>query len=327
MDIIKRIRSRAAQLDGHLLLPESGDPRVLEAARFLSEERLCRKVTLVGKEDEIRNRAESNDIELPEEIESIDFENWHDRRQLIEYLYNRRKHKGLTKEGAEELLSHPLFFAACLTGRGYADGCVGGSLATTRDVVRAALQCIGTREGTSIISSIFLMAMPDGRVFTYGDCGVVPYPDKYELADIALESAKTHSLLTGEKPMVAMLSFSTKGSAEHEKQALVLEALEIARKKSPGLLIDGELQFDAAYMPEVAKRKAPGSEVAGRANVYIFPNLDAGNIGYKITERVGGASATGPILQGLRKPMMDLSRGCDWEDIVNAGCVALLMGE
>ena len=169
------------------------------------------------------------------------------------------------------------------------------------------------------------MALTDGRVLTYADCGVVPYPDGEQLADIAVESARTHQLLTEQEPRVAMLSFSTKGSAEHPKTKLVVEALQIAQKKHPKLDIDGEFQFDAAFVPDVARRKAPNSEVAGKANVFIFPNLDAGNIAYKITERLAGATATGPILQGLAHPMMDLSRGCSWSDIVNASCVALLM--
>jgi phosphate acetyltransferase len=171
------------------------------------------------------------------------------------------------------------------------------------------------------------MALKGGQVLTYADCGVVPYPDEAQLADIAIESARTHQLLTQEKPVVAMLSFSTKGSAKHERTELVTNALEMACKKAPDLQIDGEFQFDAAFVPEVAKRKAPESTVAGNANVFIFPNLDAGNIAYKITERLAGATATGPILQGLSKPMMDLSRGCRWQDIVNAACVAILMSE
>jgi phosphate acetyltransferase len=209
-----------------------------------------------------------------------------------------------------------------MVGEGDADGCVTGAATTTADVLRAALYCIGLAPGTSTLSSAFLMEFPEGRVFTYGDCAVVPYPDAKQLAEIALSSAKTHHQLTGETPRVALLSFSTKGSATHERVDLVREALAIAKERDPQLMIDGELQFDAALLPAIGQRKAPGSDVAGQANVFIFPNLDAGNIGYKMTERLAGATATGPIIQGLAKPMHDLSRGASWEDIVNTVAVS-----
>jgi phosphate acetyltransferase len=242
-------------------------------------------------------------------------------------LWKKRKHKLDDREEAQQLLQNPLYYAASMVDAGLADCCVAGSIATTADVIRAAIHVLGLKSGTSTVSSTFLMAMPDGNVYTYADCGVVPYPDKEQLADIALESARTHRLLTCQEPRVAMLSFSTKGSAVHPRSQLVQEALKIAKRINPELIIDGELQFDAAIIPDIAKRKAPESPLAGNANVFIFPNLDAGNIAYKITERLAGATATGPILQGLAKPMMDLSRGCNWNDIVNAACVAILMGE
>jgi phosphate acetyltransferase len=238
-----------------------------------------------------------------------------------------RKHKGITRKEAREKLEDSLYLGAILVATGRADGCVAGSIATTGDVIRAAIHCIGIREGIKTISSTFLMALQNQPPLTYADCGVVPYPDAEQLADIAIESARTHKLLTQKKPKVAMLSFSTKGSAKHERTDLVVEATKIVKHKKPELQVDGELQFDAAFVPEVALRKAPDSPIKGEANVFIFPNLDAGNIAYKITERLAGAAATGPILQGLAKPMMDLSRGCDWQDIVNAACVAIMMGE
>jgi len=326
MEIIDKIRSRAKSMKAHIVLPESDDLRVLRAASFLIEENICR-VTLIGDTENIIGTASEHDLSLPENLNIINSEKAEKNEELIELLFQRRKHKGTDRKEAFNLLGNPLYMGAALVASGRADGCVAGSVATTGDVIRAAIHTIGLRKETSIVSSVFLMAMPGGDVFTYGDCGVVPYPDTEQLADIAVESSRTHRLLTQSNPVTAMLSFSTKGSARHDKTDLVTDALVRARQKSPGLTIDGELQFDAAFVPEVAERKAPESEVAGKANVYIFPNLDAGNIAYKITERLAGATATGPILQGLDKPMMDLSRGCSWQDIVNAACVAVLMGE
>lgn len=326
MDVMKRIRERASEKKKHIIFPESSDPRVLRAAAFLSNKGIC-SASLVGDPQQIRQIAGQHDLELPENVVVHNKSASEYREELIDHIHERRKHKGINRKEAEVLLDDPLIFAGAMVTKGRADGCVAGSVATTGEVIKAAIYTIGLKADTSIVSSIFLMAMPDGRVFTYGDCGVVPYPDAEQLADIAVESSRTHKLLTEQEPVTALLSFSTKGSAEHEKTALVTDALARARQKEPGLTIDGELQFDAAFVPEVARRKAPDSPVAGKANVFVFPNLDAGNIAYKITERLAGATATGPILQGLAKPMMDLSRGCSWQDIVNAACVAVLMGE
>jgi phosphate acetyltransferase len=324
-DIIKEIRNRATKLGKTVVLPETDDPRVLKAASFLDDQKIC-SVILIGKEDRITKLANKERISLPNSVDIMFPETSSFADELANNLYERRKHKGISTAEADEALRNPLYFGAGLVATGKADGCVAGSVATTGEVIRAAIHSIGLRETTDIVSSTFLMALKEGRVLTYADCGVVPYPDAHQLADIAIESARTHELLTQEEPVVAMLSFSTKGSAKHERTELVTEALEIAHKKAPELQIDGEFQFDAAFVPEVAERKAPESNVAGKANVFIFPNLDAGNIGYKITERLAGATATGPILQGLAQPMMDLSRGCSWQDIVNAACVAILIG-
>lgn len=324
-DIIDHIRKRASQKDRTVVFPEAGDPRVLRAASFLADQNIC-SVLLVGSNAELHNRAREHEISLPDPVRYVTFEEYPLRDELIAHLYQRRQKKGMSRaEAKEQLRQNPLYFGAGLVALGEADGCVAGSVATTGQVIRAAIHSIGLRAHTEIVSSTFLMALKEGSVLTYADCGVVPYPDKKQLADIAIESARTHELLTQQEPVVAMLSFSTKGSARHERTELVTDALELARRKAPDLQIDGEFQFDAAYVPEVARRKAPDSEVAGRANVFIFPNLDAGNIAYKITERLAGATATGPILQGLAKPMMDLSRGCHWQDIVNAACVAILL--
>ena len=205
-----------------------------------------------------------------------------------------------------------------------ADGSVAGSTASTADVMRAGIQCVGIPEGISIVSSFFLMIFPD-KTFSFADCAVVPNPDAKQLADIAISTADNHRKLTEQEPFVAMLSFSTKGSATHEDVDKVIESTKIVKKKRPDIKIDGELQFDAAIIESIGQRKAPSSTVAGRANVLIFPDLDAGNIGYKIAQRLGGAEAIGPLVQGLNKPCFDLSRGCSVEDIVNTAAICMLM--
>jgi len=221
-------------------------------------------------------------------------------------------------------LQRDLFFGAMMVKEGMADGSVSGSTSSTADVMRAGIQCIGMPEGISIVSSFFLMLFPD-KTYSFADCAVVPAPDVNQLSDIAISTADNHRKLTGEEPFVAMLSFSTKGSAEHELIDKIIEATKLVRQKRPDITVDGELQFDAAIIDSIGKRKAPGSEVAGNANVLIFPDLNAGNIGYKIAQRLGGAEAVGPMVQGLKKPSFDLSRGCSVDDIVNTACIASLM--
>ena len=219
-------------------------------------------------------------------------------------------------------LDDPLHVAALMVAAGEADACVAGATRTTPDVVRAALFCVGTRPGVDLISSCFVFVLPDGTVITYGDCGVVPEPDAGQLASIAVATAATHAQLAGEEPRVAMLSYSTRGSAEGPRVDLVRAATELVRAREPGLAVDGELQFDAAWVPEVAASKAPDSPVAGRANVFVFPDLDSGNIAYKITQRLAGAQAFGPLLQGTGGVIHDLSRGCSVDDIVTVATIA-----
>lgn len=314
MQIITEIRERAALKKKKIVLPRSSDERVLKAAEFLTKEKLC-EVILIKNEGTVL----STDLKVLDPSGAPEF------NKYSKSFFEKRKHKGVTEEQARMIVQDPLFFAASMVAEGDADGCVAGSVSTTGDVLRAAIQTIGLKPGSNVVSSIFLMSFEDGRVFSFGDCAVVPYPTSEQLATIAIDSATSHKALTGEEPRVALLSFATKGSANHERVDLVEEALEIATKQRTDLKMDGPLQFDAALLDSIGKRKAPGSEVAGSANVFIFPNLDAGNIGYKITERLAGATATGPVIQGLAKPMMDLSRGCSWEDIVNTSCVAALM--
>jgi phosphate acetyltransferase len=232
----------------------------------------------------------------------------------------------MTIENAKEVMKRDLFFGAMMVRESMADGFVAGSTASTGDVLKAAFQCVGMPEGISIVSSFFLMILPE-RTLSFADCAVVPNPDAQQLADIAVTTADNHKILTGEEPYVAMLSFSTKGSAEHELLDKVKEATKIAQSKRPDLNIDGEMQFDTAIIDSIGKKKAPGSTVAGRANVLVFPDLNAGNIGYKIAQRLGGAEAVGPVVQGLKKPLFDLSRGCSVDDIVNTSAISALMAD
>jgi len=316
MDIINDIRERAKSNLKTIVFPRSSDERVIKAALYLQENGLAEPLL-------IQNEGAS----IPKGLKVIDPVSDENLKKYAHSFYERRKHKGLTEAEAIDVVEDPLFFSAAMVAAGDADGCVAGSVSTTGEVLRAAIQTIGLKPGSNVVSSVFLMSFDDGRVFTYGDCAVVPYPNAEQLATIAMDSARTHKKVTDADPKVSMLSFSTRGSAQHERIDLVREALEIVKSHNLDFPVDGELQFDASILPEIAKRKAPNSEVAGQANVFIFPNLDAGNIGYKITERLAGATATGPIIQGLAKPMMDLSRGCSWEDIVNTACVCSLMGE
>ncbi|MEN8194008.1 MAG: phosphate acetyltransferase, partial [Bacteroidota bacterium] len=297
--VLTEMKEKASQLKKTIVLPESHDERVIKAAEALTKEGITKVIT-IGNEEKIRNDAEKLSVDLqgvrivdPERSESIsDFAN---------IFFNLRKHKGITIEDAKEIVKKNLFFGAMMVKEGMADGSVAGSTASTGDVLKAALQCVGMPEGISIVSSIFMMIFPE-QVYSFADCAVVPNPDAAQLADIAITTADNHKKLTGEDPYVAMLSFSTKGSAKHEDIDKVLEATKIAQEKRPDLMLDGELQFDTAIIDSIGKKKAPGSNVAGRANVLIFPDLTAGNIGYKIAQRLGGAEAVGPIVQGLKKP-------------------------
>ncbi len=324
LSILTEIKEKAKGRKKTIVLPESHDDRVLKAAEKLVKQDIVKVITL-GNEDSIRQRAKELGIDLTG-VRIIDFEKSEKLSDFANIFYNLRKHKGITIEQAREAMKRDLFFGAMMVREGMADGSVAGSTASTGDVLRAAFQCVGMPEGISIVSSFFLMVFPE-RVFSFADCAVVPNPTATELADIAITTAENHKKLTGEEPMIAMLSFSTKGSAKHELVDKVIEATNIVRQKRPDLKVDGELQFDAAIVSSVGQRKAPDSPVAGKANVLVFPDLNAGNIGYKIAQRLGKAEAIGPIVQGLKKPLFDLSRGCSDEDIVNVAAIAALMAE
>lgn len=324
IQLLQQIREKASQRRKTIVLPESHDERVLRASEILTKEKVASIITL-GNEQKIRSEAQKIGVDL-QGVRIIDPEKSDRLSDFTNIFYNKRKHKGVTIDQARETIKRDLFFAGMMVSEGMSDGSVAGSFATTADVTRAAIFCVGLKEGISILSSFFLMAYPD-KVYSFADCAVNPNPDASQLADIAISTAVNHKKLTGDEPFIAMLSFSTKGSAEHELVDKVRSATQFVRERRPDLKVDGELQFDTAIVENVGKKKAPGSDVAGRANVLVFPDLNAGNIGYKIAQRLGKAEAVGPVNQGVKKPFFDLSRGCSVDDIVNTTAIACLMAD
>jgi phosphate acetyltransferase len=320
-ELLKDIRAKASAAKKTIVLPESHDERVLKAAEILTGEGIS--IITVGNEDKVREDASAAGVNL-QGVRIIDPAKSELTGNFANTFFNLRKHKGVTIEQAHEIMKRDLFFGAMLVREGMADGSVAGSTASTADVLKSSIQCVGMPEGMSIVSSFFIMIMPE-KAYAFADCAVVPNPDSTQLADIAIATADNFKLITGEEPNVALLSFSTKGSAKHELVDKVLTTLDIIKEKRPDLNVDGELQFDAAVIDSIGKRKAPESNVAGKANVLVFPDLQAGNIGYKIAQRFGGAEAVGPVVQGLKKPLFDLSRGCSVDDIVNTAAIAVLM--
>ena len=306
MSVIEDIAAASRRAQPHIVLSEGNDPRIIEAAKRAAADRLA-SITLIG----------TGAVDDPR-VATIDPSRSTKRADYVDAYITLRKHKGMSEEAAEKAMASPLAFAAMMVREGDADGTIGGAVETTTNVVRTALQIIGKDPDVDTVSSYFLMLLDGTRPIVFADCGLVIQPTAAELASIAIASSRSLTAMTGLAPKVAMLSFSTKGSVPtgaHESLGRIAEAIKLVHTRDPGLAIDGELQFDAAIVPDVAERKAPGSLVAGAANVFVFPSLSAGNIGYKIAQRVGGAVALGPVLQGLAKPANDLSRGCSVEDV------------
>lgn len=327
MDLLSQIKEKAKGYDKRIVLPEGFEDRTLKAADEVIKEGIAR-IILIGDREKIFAKAKEFGLKHIDQAEIINPLNHPKKNAYVDLMVELRKSKGLTKEQANHLIETPQCLGAVMIKAGDADGEVSGAMSATSDVLRPAFQYVKTRPGISVVSGAFLMILPDKHygdngVMVFADCAVNPNPNEHELAEIAISTAKTARTLAGIEPRIAMLSFSTKGSAKHELVDKVVNATRIAKEMDPTLQIDGEMQADAALVESVAKSKAPGSSIAGKANVLVFPDLQSGNISYKLLQRIAHAEAIGPILQGMAAPINDLSRGCFVSDIVNVIAIAV----
>lgn len=321
MGLLERIRVNAKNLNKCIVLAEGTEERTLRAADYILKEEIAR-IILLGNEKEIKQKAYEYSLNHINSAILIDPANNPSKEKYTDLLWEIRKNKGLSREDAANLVENPLYLAVLLIKNGDADGEVAGALNATGDVLRPAFQIVKTLPGISVVSGAFIMMLPDSNfgsngIMVFADCAVHPLPTARELAEIAVASAKTARAIANIEPKVAMLSFSTKGSGKHELVDKVVEATRIAKELDPEIEIDGELQADAAIIGSIGKSKAPGSKIAGQANVLVFPSLESGNIAYKLVQRMAHAEAVGPVLQGMAAPINDLSRGCSVEDIIN----------
>jgi len=317
------MREKAARLFLPVAFPDAEDIRTLQTAIVQKNNKIAIPI-LVGNDKKINAIADECNVDISD-IEIVNPEQSQLIGKFADILYERRKNKGMTHELATETVKNPIYFAGFMLETNIVKVVVGGNISATGDIIRASIFTVGVAVGISILSSYFIMVMPDNRLICFADCAVNPDPTDAQLADIAISSARNFQAVTGEEPRIAMLSFSTKGSATHPLVDKVVSATNIVREKAPDLLVDGEMQLDAALIESIGERKCKGSPVAGKANVLVFPDLNAGNIGYKLTERLAGAEAVGPIVQGLKKPYCDLSRGCSVDDMINVAAICSLM--
>ena len=325
MAFIDEIKNRAKKDIKKIVLPESDDDRTLKATSEVLKQKFA-EIILIGNRNKILERAKELSLDNIEEAEIVDPNNSENYNEFVEQFYELRKHKGMTIEKAKEFMLDNIYFGMMMVKQGYADGLVSGAVHSTSDTLRPALQILKTAPGTKLVSAFFMMIVPnciygENGVFLFSDSGLNENPDSDALSEIALSSSKSFELLTGKTPKIAMLSYSSHGSAKSELTEKVIKATNLVKEKAPDLLVDGELQLDAAIIPEVAEYKAKGSPLKGQANILIFPDLNAGNIGYKLVQRLAKAEAYGPLCQGIAKPVNDLSRGCSSKDI--EGVVAI----
>lgn len=324
MSFIEEIKKRAKQEIKTIVLPEAEDIRILQATEIALKEKYA-NIVLIGNKEKILEKAKTNKVDI-EGAKIIEPEKSQDYEKYVNLLYELRKAKGMTIEKAKEFMLDNIYFGMMMVKQGYADGLVSGAVHSTSDTLRPALQILKTAPGTKLVSAFFMMIVPncaygENGVFLFSDSGLNENPDSDALSEIAISSSKSFELLTGKTPKIAMLSYSSHGSAKSELTEKVIKATNLVKEKAPDLLVDGELQLDAAIIPEVAEYKAKGSPLKGEANILIFPDLNAGNIGYKLVQRLAKAEAYGPLCQGIAKPVNDLSRGCSSKDI--EGVVAI----